>query len=80
MQTMTKEQAVKSAGERLGRLEDGMRRLFWLATATIVLAGITASISLFGAYRYWQVTTAISRTYDAHQKSLANIERVSRHP
>ena len=82
MPTMTREQAVKGAGERLTRLEEGMRKLFYVAIATAAMAGITTSISLFGAYRYWQVTTSLSRSYDELKTSLGrpDVRRISRQP
>jgi hypothetical protein len=83
MTTTTREQAVKGAGERLSRLEDGIRKLFYLAIATTVLTSIAASLSLFGAYRYWQVTTNLSRSLDDYRQKVVNspeIRKISRQP
>lgn len=43
--------AVKSAGERLTRLEDAMRKMFFVTTATSAMVAVTMVITLFGVYK-----------------------------
>jgi hypothetical protein len=59
-----KEQAVKTASERLQRLEDWTRRLVYLMVAVSAMTAVTAGICVFGAWKYWQVTSAIANYGD----------------
>lgn len=69
MATMTaKQEAVKSAGERLTRLEDWMRKLLYVAIATCAMMTVTTVIVIYGTYTYWRISSAMAESFDRIEK------------
>jgi hypothetical protein len=71
------EHAVKAAGERLATLEDWMRKMFIVMTATSAMVAVTMVVILFGVYKYWQVTSAVAEAKTKIATNLDDIERIT---
>lgn len=72
---MTKEQAVQSAGARLDRLNETMRRLLIAAVAIASMLAVLTALALYSALEYWRLKSAVSEAQSKLSQSLKSMPK-----